>query len=100
MLYLKLSDDRHVIVFEPTNLDRMRAGQPVVSPDREVFVACVPDLPWLAEQTQLLSRSGELTPERFSDLLGQAFLRPEQPPLPYHEQVTLLGPELKPPSGG
>lgn len=87
MLYLKLSSGRHMIVLEPVNLDLLREGDPVVTPDREVIVACSPDVPWLAEQVQQVQTS-ELTVERFVELFRQSMRRPEVPLRRPHEPVA------------
>lgn len=52
MIFLKLHDGPTVIVIEPGNLDRLRQGKPLVTPDRSVMICYTPDMPYLENRVQ------------------------------------------------
>ncbi len=49
MVYLKIGSQMMVIL-EPANIERIMAGSPAATPDRQVMVAYCPDIEWLSEQ--------------------------------------------------
>ena len=49
MIYLKIGDQA-VVILEPANIDRLVAGSPAVSPDKQVMIAYCPDIEWLTNE--------------------------------------------------
>jgi hypothetical protein len=93
MIYLKLSDDRKLIVLEPENIGRLRAGKPASTPDNAVMVAYTPDAAWVTEE--LIKLGGKISPDALAELLSESLGRPEVNMRPYHPDLDLLA-ERKP----
>jgi hypothetical protein len=73
MIYLKLTDGRHLLILEPANLARLQGGEPITSPTHEVMVAYTPDILWL--QDKLVQCDFEITPKQLDKLLAQGLKR-------------------------
>jgi hypothetical protein len=77
MLYLRLTDGRHLLILEPGNLRELeRGGNPAVSPDKEVMVAYTPDLEWLTGQVEKRWSEVQSNPEILVKLLEESQKRP------------------------
>lgn len=80
MIYFQTTDHKHVLVLEPTNLQRVQEGKIIVSPDSLVIVCYSPDILWTSEKIRKVFEEdeGKLTPEKFEVILTQGLLRPRQ----------------------
>lgn len=84
MLYLS-GDGIKILILESANLDELRNGRPLKTPDRSVVVAWTPDPVWLADR--ILDTGGDAV--KIGALIDEAAKRPEKPgPRPYHKLHT------------
>jgi hypothetical protein len=76
MLYLKSPDDKvRLVVLEAGNLDDMRAGRSIGTPDGEVVMTYTPDPVWLADK--VLDSGGDM--DLIIDLITESQARPQKP---------------------
>lgn len=76
MIYMK-AGDQVVVVLEPSNLEKMKDGQPIVSPDKAVLIAYCPDVDWLtAEIAKVIDDGQKLDVGAFDKLLKDGLDRP------------------------
>lgn len=84
MIYLS-GDGFKLIVLEPENLEEIKKGRPVVSPDKSVMIAWTPDPVWLADK--IMDSEGDAA--LICKLIDEAAKRPEKAGRrPYHETHT------------
>jgi len=85
MIYLKGHSGEkevHLLILESANLERLKAGQPIRSVDKEVAVFWTPDVVWLSERIK--ESNGDMA--KIAAAIEEARQRPEKPsPRPYHE---------------
>lgn len=86
MLYLKTADGLvKVIVLEAGNLDRIRDGKPLKTPDGSVLIAYTPDPVWLADR--IMDTDGDAA--AIAALIDEGAKRPQKAPdRPAHGQHT------------
>ena len=92
MIYMRGGDDLAIIVLESGNLEEMKQGHPVKTPDHKILIAWTADPVWLADK--ILDSHGDV--ELIGKLIDEAAKRPEKPgPRPHHElyQTKLKEPE-------
>ncbi len=67
-----------MLILEPTNLERVQDGKPLVSPDSLVIVCYTPDIIWTSEQIKKVfdENDRKLTPEKLDAILQEGLLRP------------------------
>lgn len=81
MIYMT-GQDVKILVLETVNLDELKKGRPLKTPDGSVFVAWTPDPVWLADK--LMDCDGD--PSKIGALIDEAAKRPEKPsPRPHHK---------------
>jgi hypothetical protein len=73
MIYMKLSNGRHLLVLEPANLARLQDGEPMVTPNKEIMIAYTPDIVWLT--AKLMKVEFGFTPSELDDVLAEALKR-------------------------
>lgn len=79
MIYLSSTEGQHIVVLEPYNLDLIKGGKPIASPDKTVFIAYCPDVDWLSLKIQeLIKEQGrEFSIEKLDSLLQEGLTRKE-----------------------
>jgi len=50
MIYFTTTDDQAVLIIENGNLERLKSGKPMRTPDGKFMVCYTPDLDWTMEQ--------------------------------------------------
>lgn len=78
MLYITTTDGRHVLILEPSNIEKMKAGTPAITPDKKVTVAYCPDMEWLQGQIRQASITENITQEVLDRLLNEGLTKPEK----------------------
>lgn len=83
MIYMKSTDgDVKIVVLETKNLELMKQGKPVKSPDGSVLIAWTPDPVWLADK--LMDCDGD--PIAIGRLVDESSKRSQKPSnRPQHE---------------
>lgn len=46
MLYFTTVSRQHVAIIEPSNIDKLKEGKPLLTPDGKIMVAYTPDMEW------------------------------------------------------
>jgi hypothetical protein len=87
MIYMKTVSGSHIIVIEPDNIDKMKAGEPLHTPDNEVMVCFTPDIEWVQDQFIQAQMAGTLGPETIEDVLKRSLVRPEVKNRIYHPMI-------------
>lgn len=79
VIYFTTPDQKHVIILDPERLDKIRAGEPVASPDSFVIVAYCPDANWMRERLlEVFNGPGRtLAPAKLDELLAEGMKQPE-----------------------
>ncbi len=85
MIYLKVKNN-HVLVLEPGNIEELRDGGMVRSPNGEVGIIYTPDLVWFKEQQPNL-QFGQLDIDLFDKIHKESLKRPEVKDRPYHKRI-------------
>lgn len=83
MLYLTGSDGFRLLILETANLERIKEGKPLVTPDKKTLVAWTPDPVWLADRIADV-KDGDAA--EIARLIEEAANRPQKPTnRPKHE---------------
>lgn len=82
MIYLQTKEGPTIVVLETANLEKMKAGNPAVTPDKLICIGWTPDMPWLAEQLQKLFEKGDPDGAEVGKLIDESTKRPENPTPP------------------
>lgn len=77
MMYAQWGD-QHVIILDPAEIERIKLGDTVRTPNDSVLFAYTPDLIWLASQCDPKT----LTPQKLDDLLRIGRARKEVMTIP------------------
>ncbi len=79
MIYFTTPDQKHVLILDPERLDKIKAGEPVASPDSLVMIAYCPDPNWMRERLlEVFNGEGRtLTPAKLDELLAEGLKLPE-----------------------
>jgi hypothetical protein len=74
MIYFTTKDGQAIAIVEPGNLDQMRSGEPLVTPDRKFMMAYVPDMRWFHTRFQKMvhESQGVIDAEALDALLKEA----------------------------
>lgn len=76
MIYMK-AGKQYVLVLEPSNLERLKNGEPLHTPDGEILVAYCPDIEWLAnEMATIIDGKHQLDVAGFENVLERGQLQP------------------------
>ena len=86
MIYMQSKDGQHVIILEPANLDHLRVGGIVKTPDAKhsVCLAFSPDIVWTSQRLKHLVEGEGIDVEGLERLLTESQHRPEVRERPYH----------------
>jgi hypothetical protein len=82
VIYLQ-SNGAKIIILEPGNIERLRAGRLAVVSDKSVVLAYAPDHVWLAQEILKIG-GANLEPKDIERLLQEGLNRPEISERPYH----------------
>jgi hypothetical protein len=52
MIYFTTTDGRAVLIIESGNLERLKSGKPMKTPDEKFLVCYTPDMEWTMDQFQ------------------------------------------------
>jgi len=79
MIYFTTTDGKAVLIIEQGNLDRLRAGLPMSTPDKKVLVCYTPDVERLHPKIEELikSDSGAFDAAKFDAILKESLSWPE-----------------------
>jgi len=77
MIYARLKNGQHFIVMEPGNIERLKRGRVMKTPDNEVLFAFAPDMEWTMEQFNAMMTAGEIDIEVVEQILKRGLIRPE-----------------------
>jgi hypothetical protein len=74
MIYFSTAKDQYVLIVEPSNLDALRAGEPMKTPDKKFLVVYVPDMEWFAKRfgSLVTNGAGEVDVQQLDDLIKEA----------------------------
>jgi len=76
MIYLK-AGEQLVLILEPSNIEKLKNGEPLRTPDRAILIAYCPDIVWLAEKiTTIVDDERKLDVAAFDVLLQEGLDRP------------------------
>ena len=68
---------QNILILEPGNLENLKNGEPIRSPDKEVLVAYCPDIDWLsAEILKLVDEKHQIDAKAFDEIMERGMLRP------------------------
>lgn len=78
MIFIGMKDGSTLIILEPGNIERMRDGKPLISPDNRVMVAFTPDMEWTQDRIMEMLRNagGKVDPKLVDDILRAGLNRP------------------------
>lgn len=79
MIYFTTTDGKAVLIIEQGNLDRLRAGLPMSTPDKKFLVCYTPDVARLQPEIEKLieDESGAFDAEKFDAILKESLSWPE-----------------------
>lgn len=83
MIYLK-AGNLSILVLEPGNIDRLKEGKPLTSPDEAVTVCYTPDMTWTMAKLRGLFEKDNLNSEVLEEVLKEGINRPEVRDRPWH----------------
>lgn len=101
MIYLQMSNRSHLLILERGNLDHLRGGGTVISPDQEVCLTATHDAVWLGAEIESAVRAGILNDELLFTLIADSRKRPivnDRPNVPL--RMVIDKGELVPPPEG
>jgi len=77
MIYFTTMDGQAVLIIESGNLERLKSGKPMKTPDGKFMVCYTPDMEWTAEQFQamLAVTSEHVDPQVFDFILKEGLKR-------------------------
>lgn len=91
MLYMQAADGSvKIIVLESANLEELKKGRPIKSPDGTVCIAWTPDPVWLADK--IMDTDGDSI--AIAKLIDEASKRPEKTNRPSHKPHTHRFPDV------
>lgn len=88
MIYIKTIDNKHLLILEPDNLDRLKK-EPLSTPNGDVTVAFTPDINWVSEQLIGIQSVRVITPDDIEDVLKRGSIRQEVRNKIYHPEIKL-----------
>lgn len=92
MIYMKLTDGRHILILEPGNIKELiSGGNPATSPDKEVIVCFTPDAEWLEKKISERLEELQQSPELLADLIAESQKRPPVESRSYHQARLIKG---------
>jgi hypothetical protein len=67
------------LVIEPGNIDRLKRGEPIKSPDGNILICLVNDMPWFEQEFKAMLAIGgaSIDPKIFDFLIREGMKRPE-----------------------
>jgi hypothetical protein len=80
MIYM-IGENHAIVVLETKNLEKIKQGQPAVTPDGKICIAWTPDPVWLADKI----RNANGDAQKISKLVDEAAKRPQKPDRPRHD---------------
>lgn len=75
MIYIRLTDGTSVLIVEPTNLDRLRSGKPMVTPDRTIMIMYTPDMKFTECALQDMLTTGQIDTKTLQDVMDISIKR-------------------------
>jgi len=98
MIYFTTKDEKHVLIIEPRSIEKLLAGDPLVTIDDKVIVAYTPDINWTKDELVKVFNAPEstITPEKLDEILKEGIARsqiartdvPDTAPAPTTEPTT------------
>ena len=79
MIYFTTTDGRAVLIIEGGNLDRLKAGKPMKTPDGKFMVCYTPDIEWTFDQFKgmLAVTTDQVDPKVLDFILKEGLKREE-----------------------
>jgi hypothetical protein len=79
MLYFTTTNGQATLIIESGNLERLKSGKPMVTPDKKFMVCYTPDLQWTVEQFKAHCAINEMSldPEILDFILKEGMKREE-----------------------
>jgi hypothetical protein len=75
VIYFTTTDGRACLIIEPGNIQRLKEGKPMVTPDDKFMVCFTPDMPWTCEQVLSAQSQGKITPEQIAKIIDDGKTR-------------------------
>lgn len=94
MIYMYVKNGQHVIILEPANLDHLRVGGIVKTPDQQhsVIITFQPDIIWAGERLrEIVGSDHGIDLDQLEALLTEGQHRPEVRERPYHHVEHFSG---------
>lgn len=92
MIYAVTKHGQFLVVLEPGNLDRLRVGGSVKSPDGTIMIVFSPDIMWTAARIrEAVEANGTIDAETVDKILVDSQHRPEVKERPYHHLDIISG---------
>lgn len=76
MIFLSTGNQK-LLILEPANIEKIKAGQPLVAPDKSVLIAYSPDAVWAGEQIMKAMQGRRMDVEVLDQILKDGLARPE-----------------------
>jgi hypothetical protein len=78
MIYFTTPDEKHVLILSIDNLDRLRKGQPLASPDSKVLVCYTHDIAWFRNELlrEFNTNNRTIATAKLDELLREGLKRP------------------------
>lgn len=82
MIYAKMGGDAgemYMLIVEPGNLDRLKEGKPLVTPDQRFMICYTPDLAFTYERIEEARSKGALTGDELDKIILLSLARKDVP---------------------
>lgn len=79
MIYLTTLNQQSLCILEPGNWERIRAGEPLKTPDQAFLIAYSPDIVWTLDHLKgmIAACEGSVDPKVLDFILKEGLKRPE-----------------------
>jgi hypothetical protein len=81
MIYFTTKDEKHLLIIEPRSIEKLLAGDPLVTIDDKVIVAYTPNISWTRDELVKVFNTPESTllPEKLDEILKEGIAFHSQP---------------------
>jgi hypothetical protein len=95
VIYMQGKNGQHIIILEPSNLDQLKTGRVVHTPDNDkcTLLMYSPDIVWTGTQIKKAFHmaDGSIDVEELQRIVDESQSRPEIRERPYHHTELISG---------